>query len=52
MGKDAKGLTWFGSNSCLVPDEFRGNQSSGKTAEAAVNVTNLTSLVVTPEAES
>jgi hypothetical protein len=52
MAKGAKGLTWFWFNNCLDPDEFRGNQSSHKTVEAAVNTTNLTNLVVTPEAES
>jgi len=47
MGKDARGLTWFWSNNCFVPDEGWGNQSSRKTVEAAANARNLTNPVVT-----
>jgi hypothetical protein len=42
MGKDARGLTWFWSNNCLVPDEFQGHPSSRKTVEVAANARNLT----------
>jgi hypothetical protein len=51
MGKDARGLTWFWSNNCFVPDEGRGNPSSHKTVEAAANARNLTNPVVTLGAE-
>jgi hypothetical protein len=51
MAKGARGLTWFWSNNCLVLPELEVNQLSSKTAEAAVNATNLTNLVVTLEAE-
>jgi len=51
MGKDARGLTWFWSNNCFVPDEGRGNQSSRKTVEAAATARNLTNPVVTLGAE-
>jgi hypothetical protein len=39
------------SNNCLVLPELEVNQLSSKTAEAAVNATNLTNPVVTLEAE-
>jgi hypothetical protein len=51
MGKGARGLTWFWSNNCFVPDEGWGNQSSRKTVEAAANARNLTNPVVTLGAE-
>jgi hypothetical protein len=51
MAKGARGLTWFWSNNCLVLPELEVNQLSSKTAEAAVNATNLTNPVVTLEAE-
>jgi hypothetical protein len=51
MAKGARGLTWFWSNNYLVLPELEVNQLSSKTAEAAVNATNLTNPVVTLEAE-
>ena len=51
MGKDARGLTLFWSINYLVPPELGVNRRSRKIVEAVVNATNVTSPVVTPEAE-
>jgi hypothetical protein len=51
MAKGARGVTLFGSNSCLVLPELGANQWSRKIIEAAVNAKNMTRPVVTPAAE-
>jgi hypothetical protein len=51
MGKDARGLTLFWSINYLVPPELGVNRRSRKIVEAVVNATNVTSPVITPEAE-
>jgi hypothetical protein len=51
MGKDARGLTLFWSINYLVPPELGVNRRSRQIVEAVVNATNVTSPVVTPEAE-
>jgi hypothetical protein len=51
MGKDARGLTLFWSINYLVPPELGVNRRSRQRVEAVVNATNMTSPVVTPEAE-
>jgi hypothetical protein len=51
MGKDARGLTLFWSINYLVPPELGVNRRSRTIVEAVVNATNMTSPVVTPEAE-